>query len=108
MSSMTIISSVFQSTELPTKINLNLLYDIMLSKDKMDSITSRFNLSESPSNKKEIEPITITENEVSIETKKDEYIEPRQHDTLFWCLYIIHHGYDDYMQIDRNYGVKEI
>jgi hypothetical protein len=35
-------------------------------------------------------------------------ITPRQPDTLFWCLYIIRHGYNDYVQIDRNYGVKEL
>ena len=35
-------------------------------------------------------------------------ITPRQPDTLFWCLYIIRHGYNDYLQIDRNYGVKEL
>uniref|UniRef100_A0A6C0LPL4 Uncharacterized protein n=1 Tax=viral metagenome TaxID=1070528 RepID=A0A6C0LPL4_9ZZZZ len=35
-------------------------------------------------------------------------ITPRQPDTLFWCLYIIRYGYNDYVQIDRNYGVKEL
>jgi hypothetical protein len=37
-----------------------------------------------------------------------DYIEPKQHDSLFWCLYIIAHGYNDYMQIGHNYGVKEL
>jgi hypothetical protein len=112
MSSISIISSVFQNTEIPKKVNLDSLYDIMLTKDKMDSITSGFNHSELANTKKDVELVTNNdaEKDVIIETRKqkDEYIEPRQHDTLFWCLYIIHHGYNDYMQIDRNYGVKEL
>jgi len=105
---MAIISSVFQHNEIPKKVNLDLLYDIMLTKDKMDSIMSGYN--HSSNQKKEVEIITPTENESLDENKKqkDEYIEPRQHDTLFWCLYIINHGYNDYIQIDRNYGVKEL
>lgn len=105
---MAIISNVFQNTEIPKKTNLDLLYDIMLTKDKMDSITSGYN--HSSNQKKEVEIIPLPENDVMNETKKqkDDYIEPRQHDTLFWCLYIINHGYNDYMQIDRNYGVKEL
>ena len=108
MSSISMISSVFQYNEIPKKVNIDSLYDIMLTKDKMDSITSGFN--HSSNQKKEIEQVgNIDEkNEVLVEKQKDEYIEPRQQDTLFWCLYIIHHGYNDYMQIDRNYGVKEL
>ena len=104
---MAIISSVFQHNEIPKKVNLDLLYDIMLTKDKMDSIMSGYN--HSSDQKKEVEIITPTENDTLTETKtQDDYFEPRQHDTLFWCLYIINHGYNDYMQIDRNYGVKEL
>ena len=32
----------------------------------------------------------------------------RQKDTLFWCLYIAHYGYNDYEIIERNYGLKEL
>jgi len=38
----------------------------------------------------------------------EDLILPKQSDTLFWCLYILHHGYNDYEQISRNYGVKEM
>lgn len=34
------------------------------------------------------------------------WISPKQHDTLFWCLYSIHFGYNDYHQIARNYGIR--
>jgi len=33
---------------------------------------------------------------------------PTQQDTLFWCIYIANHGYEEYLQITRNYGVKEL
>jgi hypothetical protein len=60
------------------------------------------------------ESIPILINEVVehgeiIKNKEDEeYILPKQHDSLFWCLYIIAHGYNDYKQIGHNYGVKEL
>jgi hypothetical protein len=38
----------------------------------------------------------------------EEWIQPKQPDTLFWCLYIAHHGHAEYLQIDRNYGVCEM
>ena len=33
---------------------------------------------------------------------------PKQQDTLFWCIYIIANGYGEYINVDRNYGVKEL
>jgi hypothetical protein len=42
------------------------------------------------------------------EKPKEELITPKQSDTLFWCLFIIHFGYDEYLEVDRNYGVKEL
>jgi hypothetical protein len=38
----------------------------------------------------------------------EEYITPKLNDSLFWCLYIAINGYDEYLQIQRNYGVKEL
>ena len=45
---------------------------------------------------------------VYINKTLDDIISPTQHDTLFWCIYIAAFGYNDYLQIDRNYGVKEL
>jgi hypothetical protein len=39
---------------------------------------------------------------------REELIIPKQSDTLFWCLFIIHFGYGEYQEVDRNYGVKEL
>jgi hypothetical protein len=33
---------------------------------------------------------------------------PKQQDTLFWCIYIAVFGYNDYLEVSRNYGVKEL
>jgi hypothetical protein len=43
-----------------------------------------------------------------VEEPKNTLISPKNPDTLFWCLYIIANGYDEYLEIDRNYGVKEL
>lgn len=40
--------------------------------------------------------------------KVDEYITPKLTDSLFWCVYIATNGYDEYLQIQRNYGMKEL
>jgi hypothetical protein len=37
---------------------------------------------------------------------KDNWISPKQSDTLFWCIYSIHYGYNDYLQVGRNYGIR--
>jgi hypothetical protein len=42
------------------------------------------------------------------ETEKVALFSPSQPDTLFWCIYTAVHGFNDYMEIDRNYGVKEL
>jgi len=38
----------------------------------------------------------------------EEWIQPKQQDTLFWCIFIAHHGYGEYVEVDRNYGVREM
>ena len=37
-----------------------------------------------------------------------EFITPKQRDTLFWCLYMAKHGYDEYKEIKQNYGAKQL
>ena len=37
-----------------------------------------------------------------------EYHCPKHQDTLFWCIFIAVYGYDEYLQVSRNYGVKEL
>jgi hypothetical protein len=42
------------------------------------------------------------------ETPVVQFVVPTQQDSLFWCIYIAKHGEQEYMQIARNYGVKEL
>jgi hypothetical protein len=42
----------------------------------------------------------------TIVDKKENWISPKQNDTLFWCLYSIHYGHNDYKQVGRNYGIR--
>lgn len=50
----------------------------------------------------EVPPIILNE-----KTEPDiEYISPTHQDTIFWCIYIAIYGYNDYLQVNRNYGVK--
>ena len=43
-----------------------------------------------------------------VHAHEKELISPKKSDTLFWCLFVIHFGYDEYIEVDRNYGVKEL
>jgi hypothetical protein len=54
------------------------------------------------------EPTVNIEPEPEHESQRKDFVSPKQQDTLFWCVYIAVHGYDEYMQISRNYGVKEL
>ena len=67
-------------------------------------------------NKKEIEeklekppalPVTPTQTSNRLFDKQD-YITPTHKDCLFWSLYIAKYGYNDYMQVQVNYGVKKM
>jgi len=57
-----------------------------------------------PSNKREENVIKS----IQVEPPKCDVITPNHQDSLFWCIYIIAHGYSDYIQIVRNYGVKKL
>lgn len=60
---------------------------------------------------KEVEQVVPVEEKLenTIKTEHvEELISPKQNDTLFWCIFIIHFGYDEYLEVDRNYGVKEL
>jgi hypothetical protein len=57
------------------------------------------------------EPVNISQGvpvSVPVPVSTNEYITPKLSDTLFWCIFIAVNGYDEYLQIHRNYGVKEL
>lgn len=35
-------------------------------------------------------------------------VNPRQRDTLFWCVFIAVNGYDEYLKVDYGYGSREL
>lgn len=57
-----------------------------------------------------IEEVVTPDPPIELEktSSKEEWIDPRNKDTLFWCIFIIIHGYDEYLQVGRNYGIKEL
>jgi len=55
-----------------------------------------------------IESTTRNESKLDLPIKTEDIISPTQKDTLFWCIFIIHFGYNEYLQVNRNYGIKEL
>ena len=51
---------------------------------------------------------TITQDVAVVVKEPLPSMQPKQTDTLFWCLYIAIFGYNDYLEVSRNYGVKEL
>jgi hypothetical protein len=85
-----------------------LLNKYMLTTENKDTIINNSNTNENVISSDE--PKIEESEELSQEShiKKEELYQPKQQDTLFWCLYIMNYGYNDYLQIDHNYGVKEL
>jgi hypothetical protein len=80
----------------------------MLTTENKDTIINNSNSIENvlSSEQPKIEETEEEKQESNI--RKEELYQPKQQDTLFWSLYIINYGYNDYLQIDHNYGVKEL
>jgi len=110
--SQTILNIVLNNSEIES-FNIDSLTPIMLTKKYKNEITSKYGVIntdiEVRSNCEAVHECARVDSVVTPPTvKESDYIEPKQNDTLFWCIYIIAHGYNDYLQISRNYGVKEL
>ena len=55
-----------------------------------------------------VEPTTVNESKTEASVNAENIIAPIQKDTLFWCIFILHFGYNEYLQVNRNYGIKEL
>jgi hypothetical protein len=55
-----------------------------------------------------IESTTPNESKLELSINTENTISPTQKDTLFWCIFILHFGYNEYLQVNRNYGIKEL
>jgi hypothetical protein len=65
-------------------------------------------VTEQPIQPHSIPPQTIVQVPPPPPAPVQETITPNHPDSLFWCIYILAHGYSDYIQIARNYGVKKL
>lgn len=63
-----------------------------------------------PADTVENTPQILLNNDLPFQQKtlKPERIRPGLIDSLFWCLYIINYGYNDFQQITRNHRVKQL
>ena len=43
-----------------------------------------------------------------IDEKRNNYYRPKQINSLFWCVFIAAHGYNEYLKVNHNYGVKVV
>jgi hypothetical protein len=43
-----------------------------------------------------------------IDEKLNNNYRPKQINSLFWCVFIAAHGYNEYMKVNHNYGAKEL
>ena len=108
MMSMIINNLLYRFNILSKPSDIVLLNKYMLTTENKDTIINNSNAIENVLSSDE--PKIEESEELSREShiKKEELYQPKQQDTLFWSLYIINYGYNDYLQIDHNYGVKEL
>jgi hypothetical protein len=108
--SMIINNLLYRFNILSKPSDIVLLNKYMLTTENKDTIINNSIISENEnvlsSDKPKIEETEEEKQESNI--RKEELYQPKQQDTLFWCLYIMNYGYNDYLQIDHNYGVKEL
>ena len=108
MMSMIINNLLYRFNILSKPSDIVLLNKYMLTTENKDTIINNSNSIENvlSSEQPKIEETEEEKQESNI--RKEELYQPKQQDTLFWSLYIINYGYNDYLQIDHNYGVKEL
>lgn len=108
MMSMIINNLLYRFNIFSKPSDIVLLNKYMLTTENKDTIINNSNTNENVISSDE--PKIEESEELSQEShiKKEELYQPKQQDTLFWCLYIMNYGYNDYLQIAHNYGVKEL
>ena len=81
--------------------------DVLSSDEVNSSVLDEVNAIE-PDKEAVTDPEFVEKGTLAYDLPINDIVSPTQHDTLFWCIYIVIHGYNDYLQIGRNYGVKEL
>lgn len=86
-----------------TTTTMNAVQQVTCQDNKESMVTIKSNIVEEPSvvlEKTQLVPVKVEQ--------KMEHIKPNLIDSLFWCLYIINYGYNDFQQITRNHRVKQL
>lgn len=86
-----------------TTTTMNAIQQVSCQDNKESMVTIKSNIVEEPSvvvEKAQLVPVKVEQ--------KVEHIKPNLIDSLFWCLYIINYGYNDFQQITRNHRVKQL
>ena len=108
MMSMIINNLLYRFNILSKPSDIVLLNKYMLTTENKDTIINNSNAIENVLSSDQPKIEETEEEKQESNTRKEELYQPKQQDTLFWCLYIMNYGYNDYLQIDHNYGVKEL
>ena len=99
------IDNIIYGNMISESININEFSNLFLTKNIRNEIIKK----EQEVLKEELKTeLVIETSKTEIIDEKNELIEPYQKDSLFWCIYIIVHGYNDYNNIIRNYGVRQL
>jgi hypothetical protein len=106
--SMIINNLLYRFNILSKPSDIVLLNKYMLTTENKDTIINNSNAIENVLSSDQPKIEETEEEKQESNTRKEELYQPKQQDTLFWCLYIMNYGYNDYLQIDHNYGVKEL
>ena len=81
------------------------LKNIEINIKETNNQTNKINIKETNN---QTNKINIKENVKKYERKKETMYRPRQKDSLFWCFYILKHGFSNYeMEINNQYFVVE-
>lgn len=83
--------------------NVDALADFMFSKAFLEKLEPIKVVPETP-----LCPIVEDVKVVSESPKKSEIFIPEKSDTLFWCMYIHHHGHEQYLAIGNKYNNVEM
>jgi len=98
--------SNFNLSYYPNKVfpvyNIDQYKKYMLTKETKDSVLYSFPVS--------AKPIIKTENiEIANSGSQNRWhFQPKQNDSLFWCLFVLKYGEAEYNRITHNFGVKEL
>lgn len=107
MSSPYLNQLLFRENRINNSSDIALLEPYMLTYYNKDGIIQSVTKLEE-TKEKEVVAIKKEEPETEEATDKKDLIYVKQTDSLFWCLFIIAHGYKEYHMVGRNYGVREL